>query len=146
VLVTHDRYLLDRVSSVVWGLDGEGRAETFADYAQWESWQTERRRELNEKEAPRPAPELFERPTQGPKKLSYLEAREYAEIEERIIKAEQVLQRKRAELENPAIASDGAKLVAAHDEMEAAQKDLNALYARWAELEEKADTLPRRKP
>jgi len=102
--------------------------------------------EAIEKEAPRPAPELFERPTQGPKKLSYLEAREYAEIEERIIKAEQVLQRKRAELENPAIASDGAKLVAAHDEMEAAQKDLNALYARWAELEEKADTLPRRKP
>src|SRR5213075_2342360 len=58
VLVTHDRYLLDRVSTVVLGLDGEGSAETFADFAQWESWQTERRRELNEKEAPRSAPEL----------------------------------------------------------------------------------------
>ena len=44
VLVTHDRYLLDRVSTVVLGLDGQGEAESFADYAQWESWQAERMR------------------------------------------------------------------------------------------------------
>jgi len=39
VLVTHDRYLLDRVSSMVLGLDGFGHAERFADYSQWEIWQ-----------------------------------------------------------------------------------------------------------
>jgi ATP-binding cassette subfamily F protein uup len=39
VLVTHDRYMLDRVSTVVFGLDGLGGAERFADYQQWESWQ-----------------------------------------------------------------------------------------------------------
>ena len=36
VLVTHDRYMLDRVSTVVLGLNGEGGAEVFADYSQWE--------------------------------------------------------------------------------------------------------------
>jgi ATP-binding cassette subfamily F protein uup len=37
VLVTHDRYMLDRVSTVVLGLDGqEPGAERFADYSQWE--------------------------------------------------------------------------------------------------------------
>ena len=41
VLVTHDRYLLDRVSTTVLGLDGRGGAETFADYSQWEVWQRE---------------------------------------------------------------------------------------------------------
>src|SRR6267154_1528155 len=41
VLVTHDRYLLDRVSTVVLGLDGFGGAESFADYLQWEEWQAE---------------------------------------------------------------------------------------------------------
>jgi ABC transport system ATP-binding/permease protein len=143
VLVTHDRYLLDRVSTVVLGLDGRGGAETFADYSQWESWQAERKHALNATEAPRLIPEFSARSTQAPKKLSYLEAREYADIEERIIKAEQVVQRKRAELENPAIASDALRLLAAQTEMEAAQKDLDALYARWAELEEKAGTLPR---
>src|SRR6185436_1527438 len=35
VLVTHDRYLLDRVSTRVLALDGRGGAEYFADYGQW---------------------------------------------------------------------------------------------------------------
>ena len=43
VLVTHDRYMLDRVSNVVLGLDGQGSAESFADYSQWEAWQAERK-------------------------------------------------------------------------------------------------------
>ena len=50
-----------------------------------------------------------------------------------------MLQKKRAAFEDPAIASDGPKLVAAHAEMEAAQKHLDALYARWEELQEKAE-------
>src|SRR5712675_2051159 len=41
VLVTHDRYMLDRVSTMVLGLDGRGGAEAFADYRQWEEWQAE---------------------------------------------------------------------------------------------------------
>ena len=39
VLVTHDRWLLDRVSTRLLALDGTGRAEWFADYAQWEASQ-----------------------------------------------------------------------------------------------------------
>lgn len=139
VLVTHDRYLLDRVSTVVLGLDGQGSAESFADYWQWENWQAERRRSPDESDSKLPssgsAPSV---PAQ--KKLSYLEAREYASIEQRITDAEQNLQNKRAALEDPTIASDGPKLVAAHGAMEAAQKDLDTLYARWAELQEKADS------
>jgi len=41
VLVTHDRYLLNRVSSTVLGLDGRGNTGRFADYAQWEDWLAE---------------------------------------------------------------------------------------------------------
>ena len=80
---------------------------------------------------------------QANKKLSYKDAREYASIEQRIIDAERLLQDKRAELENPAISSDGPRLVAAHAEMEKAQKNLDALYKVWAELEEKAGNLQR---
>ena len=139
VLVTHDRYLLDRVSSVVLGLDGQGGAESFADYAQWEVWQAERKQTTNETErSPGSVPVLSQPSAQAQKKLSYLEAREYAGMEQRITKAEQVLESKRAELENPAIASDGPRLVAAQAAMEAAQKELDTLYARWAELEDKA--------
>jgi len=35
VLVTHDRYLLDRVATAVLGLDGQGAAQLYADYWQW---------------------------------------------------------------------------------------------------------------
>jgi ABC transport system ATP-binding/permease protein len=138
VLVTHDRYMLDRVSTIVLGLDGQGGAESFADYAQWELWQDERKGAKNAAEPVQPDPSS--RPeTQAKKKLSYLEAREHAGIEQRIAEAEQLLQSRRSEMENPAIVSDGPRLLAAHAELEAAQKNLDALYARWAELEEKAD-------
>ena len=138
VLVTHDRYLLDRVSTVVLGLDGSGRAQRFADYAQWEAWQSERLQARKTGDGkPRPlAPETA--PSAAPrKKLSYLEAREYATMEQRIAEAEHVLKIKQAALEDPAIVSDAPKLVAAHAEMDEAQKVLDTLYTRWSELEEK---------
>ena len=41
VLVTHDRYMLDRVSTIVLGLDGQGGSGLFADYSQWEQFRSE---------------------------------------------------------------------------------------------------------
>jgi len=138
VLVTHDRYMLDRVSNVVLGLDGQGSAESFADYAQWEVWQAERGGAKADGSGARAEKASESTAAASKKKLSYLEAREYAGLEQRIADAERVLRIKRAELENPAIASDAARLVTSHAEMEAAEKHLETLYARWSELEEKA--------
>ena len=136
VLVTHDRYMLDRVSTVVLGLDGRGGAERFADYSQWEVWQAEKDEEASGKVSEPEAFAIKSAPATK-KKLSYLEAREYAGMEQRIAEAEELLQKKRANAEDPAIASDAAQLVTAHDELEQAQKEVDALYARWAELEGK---------
>jgi ATP-binding cassette subfamily F protein uup len=142
VLVTHDRYLLDRVSTVLLGLDGEGEAESFADYTQWESWQAERKRSVRETASSTSSGLASSKPrAQVRKKLSYIEAREYAGIEQRVAEAEQVLRSKLAELEDPTIASDGPKLMAANAEVQTAQKNLDVLYERWAELEEKASSL-----
>ena len=140
VLVTHDRYMLDRVSTIVLGLDGLGSAESFADYSQWESWQAQRKQPAKSPRSsgnqPRRETIVAER-VAAKKKLSYLEAREYATIEQHVAEAEQVLQEKRARLEDPAIASDGPRLLRAHAEMDEAQKVADELYARWAELEQK---------
>jgi ABC transport system ATP-binding/permease protein len=140
VLVTHDRYMLDRVSTIVLGLDGQGGAEPFADYSQWESWQAERKQPAK---AARSSGNQSRRATAEPsaakKKLSYLEAREYATIEDRVAEAEQALQEKRVQLEDPAIASDGPSLLRAHAEMDEAQKVADELYSRWAELEQKKE-------
>jgi len=141
VLVTHDRFMLDRVSTVVVGLDGFGAAERFADYSQWETWQRgqlataavksadgNRRLRLTGDEAPRAA---------AKKKLSYTEAREFAAIEGRIHEAEQMLHAKRAALEDPAVTSDRMSLQNACTQLDEAQKSVDALYERWAELEQK---------
>ena len=134
VLVTHDRYMLDRVSSIVLGLNGKGGAETFADYAQWEAWQVQR----SKPDVAATEPSTSSASTApARKKLSYLEAREYATIEQRVEEAEQVVHAKRAELEDPANAMDAPRLVSAQAAMDAAQETLDALYARWAELEKK---------
>jgi ABC transport system ATP-binding/permease protein len=140
VLVTHDRYMLDRVSTIVLGLDGQGSADSFADYSQWESWQAERKQPAKSARSSGNQPgrgALVAGPAASKKKLSYLEAREYATIEQRVAEAEQALQQKRAQLEDPAIASDGPRLVRAHAEMDDAQKVADELYSRWAELEQK---------
>jgi ATP-binding cassette subfamily F protein uup len=138
VLVTHDRYMLDRVSTVVLGLDGQGGAERFADYSQWETWQAERQQtsQMGVRESTR-ATTSTEPATSSKKKLSYLEAREYASIEERVAAAELVLDTKRVAAENPDIASDSERLMAAHVDLEQAQSEVDMLYARWAELEKK---------
>ena len=137
VLVTHDRYMLDRVSTIVLGLDGQGGAERFADYSQWEIWQAERKQVAPTKVLPIASAAGMKSTSSAKRKLSYLEAREYAGIEQRIAEAEEVLQAKRRNAEDPAIASDGPRLVSAHAELEEAQREVDALYARWAELEGK---------
>jgi ATP-binding cassette subfamily F protein uup len=137
VLVTHDRYMLDRVSTIVLGLDGLGGAESFADYSQWEVWQAESKQSAKSTARLAPQTATSEGTSSAKTKLSYLEAREYATIEQRVADAEQMLQAKRGQMEDPAIASDGPRLLAAHAEMEEAQNKVDELYGRWSELEKK---------
>jgi ABC transport system ATP-binding/permease protein len=131
VLVTHDRYMLDRVCTSVLGLDGRGGVERFADYSQWDAWQR-----LPQQEAKLPAPQE-KRTAASKKKLSYLEAREFAGIEDRVMAAEERVAREREVVEDPAVATDAVRLQAALHAMEQAQSALDELYARWAQLEAK---------
>jgi ATP-binding cassette subfamily F protein uup len=142
VLVTHDRYMLDRVSTVVLGLDGRGNAETFADYSQWEIWSREQEGRdqgsgNREQESRDQGSGIRGQSTSGKKKLSYLEAREYASIEDKVEAAEERLSAARDALEDPSVATNAAALTAALHELEQAQAVADELYARWAELTEK---------
>ena len=137
VLVTHDRYMLDRVSTSVLGLNGWGCAERFADYAQWETWQQERINITKEAAIRKPLKAAASSSSPAKKKLSYLEAREYAGIEQRIAEAEDMVKTRREAAEDPAIASDAGRLLQAYHELEEARKALDSLYERWHDLEEK---------
>ncbi len=148
VLVTHDRYMLDRVSTVVFGLDGLGGAERFADYSQWETWQRAQTTKSaasakgvpnNGSSGARPAreTEIPLQPASGGKKLSYLDARELEAMEKNVAQAEETLRAKQAALENPANTTDPRHFQIICAEVEAAQKAVDRLYARWSELAQK---------
>jgi ATP-binding cassette subfamily F protein uup len=130
VLVTHDRYLLDRVSTVVLGLDGRGGAQLFADYWQWEQ------AKMGQAEAPKPVKqETRSQPVK--KKLSYHEAREWEQMEGRILEAEGQVEAIRAEMQSPEVVSDGPRLQDCYARLQPAEEAVHTLYARWAELEAK---------
>ena len=132
VLVTHDRYLLDRVSTRILALDGRGGTEYFADYAQWNVGQT-----ILSVPVPKAKTDRIVGPTTKPKRLGYLEQRELDAMEETLLAAEETLEEARCRAEDPAIASDSAALQQRYTELHAAQAEVDRLYARWAELEAK---------
>jgi ATP-binding cassette subfamily F protein uup len=137
VLVTHDRYMLDRVSNVVLGLDGMGNARLFADYLQWEQWK--QNAEPSEQETRSKGSKAASVASVGAKKkLSYMEQREFDSIEERVDGADARLAKAHERMEDPAIAADAVALTAALAEMQAAQAEHDGVYERWAELSEKA--------
>jgi ATP-binding cassette subfamily F protein uup len=118
------------VSTVVIGLDG-GEGGVFADYSQWEA-------SRNESPAEKP---LAKEPRQeaspdGPKrKLAYLEQREWDGMEAKILEAEQELAAWQEELQEAA--SDAKRLTIAYEKLQDAQRRVEDLYTRWAELEAK---------
>ena len=142
VLVTHDRWLLDRVSTVLLALDGEGHAEWFADYAQWEAAQARRAGAAAPRssgtQTPRAATKpcaADEAPAAKPKGLSFREQQEWGRIEQKILVAEQAVARCEAALHDPAVATDAAALHAQYTALDTARTEVEQLYARWAELD-----------
>ena len=132
VLVTHDRFMLERVSTVILALDGKGGAATFADYAQWEA-----ARGAGEPAPPKTTGRAPERGRARPRRLGYVEQREWDGMEQAILEAESAVEACRRAADDPAIASDPAALQARYAALEAAKAEVDLLYARWAELEAK---------
>jgi ATP-binding cassette subfamily F protein uup len=140
VLVTRDRFLLDRVSTAILALDGAGGAVFYADVAQWEAARADREAADREAQAPAPRPAPAAPPPRvasGLKRLTYQEQREWEQMEETILAAETALTECQAAVEDPAVASDPAALRARWEALESARAEVARLYARWAELEVK---------
>jgi ATP-binding cassette subfamily F protein uup len=132
--VTHDRHLIDRVSTTILSLDGRGGAERFADYGQWEA---DRRRPVASSKASGRATNAPAAASAKSKKLSYNEQREWDGMEATVLSTEARLEEARSRVEDPSIASDAAALQLRITQLETAQREVDRLYARWAELEAK---------
>ncbi len=132
VLVTHDRFLLDRVATLILALDGTGQGVFFADYAQWEAARKSDT-PVSRSTPPKPPRREARRET----RRSSLEQREWEQMEQKILAAEEVLVTCQQMLDDPAVASDPVALQERYEALEAARLTVERLYARWVELEEK---------
>lgn len=133
VLVTHDRYLLERVSTEVVGLMEDGSVRLFADYEQYATT----RAELN-RPAPvvtKAAPKTVESPVRAG--LSTAERRELSQMEAKIEQAEATVAQWEAALNDQAVVTDASRLQEAWESLNAAKEAVTLLYARWEALEEK---------
>jgi ATP-binding cassette subfamily F protein uup len=133
ILVTHDRYLMDRVSTHVLGLDGEGGGNLYADLVQWEDDLDRMRRA----KAAAAKPAAAAREAAPKKKLSYIEQREWDSMEQRILDAEAAVEAAHSRLTEASAAGDGARIEEAYAAQQAAEAEVERLYSRWSELEGK---------
>ena len=139
ILVTHDRYMLERLADYFVGITTEGTLRFYADYQQWlrevrslpESSGTPSPKETaaGRKERERKA---------DPVRLSYMEVREYNAMESKILEAEQRVADLKEQTARLAEGNDRAALTSVCKELSEAEQEVEKLYERWALLARKA--------
>lgn len=138
VLVSHDRFLLDRVCDRILGFDGNGGALYFADYEQWlKHVQPEKEKDGNSGSEKKQEGEGKKGGRQKKGKLSYLDQREFDQMEEKILEAEEEHDRLQQQINDPATAGDPERLSNCWEKLEKARAEIERLYNRWSELENK---------
>jgi ATP-binding cassette subfamily F protein uup len=144
LVVSHDRYFLDRVATSILVFEGEGRVGHYVgDYSSYSRLRQERAR-LTSGAAPasQPTAAAAEAGAARPKpaKLSYKETRELAEIETTVLKAEAEVTRLEAELNDPELyRRDGPRAARLGTELASARQRVSQLMDRWQALESKRD-------
>jgi ATP-binding cassette subfamily F protein uup len=140
LLVTHDRYFLDQVTTelIAFHTAGseKGRVTALAGLAQWETWYATQRAHRTPADEEKKSTRVAEPKASPPKrkKLSFNDQRDWDTIEARITAAEAALAELTQESERPDVVSNATRLVELDAQMTAQRAEIDRLYARWAEL------------
>ncbi len=145
LIVSHDRWFLDRVATSILAFEGEGKVTlyegSYSFYTERRPARTGGRRDrdddvkpVRDTRSPKPV---------GPRKLSFKEARELEGIEEKIAQAETRVGELEATLSDPNVFKDrGGEVQAIIAELDAARLEVEKLFARWQELDGIARAAP----
>jgi len=136
IIVSHDRYLMDRVCHRMLYLDNSETPKFYKDFSQILNARAARdnvRQPGAEKEKKRPA-----KPAPVKKRLfSFKDKYELEHMEEKILDAEQRVDDLSGQVQRPGVIQDPALLADTCEKLEQAQSLVQSLYSRWEELEEK---------
>jgi len=148
ILVTHDRYLLDRMATALWVFEGEG--QVARQEGGWDAYLT-RRAERVERERARSGGReggreaavgspigADRRRTAGARKLSFREEREVEELLARLALLEEEEGLLAARLEDPALyQGEGGPIRETSERYQEVKSEMERVTERWMELEEK---------
>jgi ABC transport system ATP-binding/permease protein len=140
VLVTHDRFMLDRLSTELLALDGTGKTKRYMSYAQWQDDPTHNNTSTA---ADKPRKEKKDKPATSTtatapgssKKLSYKLQRELDQMDDAIHKAEAEHKTLQDLASDPTVIADRARHEEVCHQLGDAQTRVDKLYERWEELE-----------
>jgi len=131
VVVSHDRYFLDKTVDQYLILEGQGAYTTY-----WGSYSDYLAKEQTAPEKEKIAPAPSNKPKREQKKLSYEEKKEWAGIEAAIEDAENRLNQIQEDME--ANSQDAGQLMSLQEKLEATEAHLYHLYERYDYLSELA--------
>ncbi|PTX21079.1 ATP-binding cassette subfamily F protein uup [Pontibacter mucosus] len=142
IIVSHDRYFMDRLVEHLFVFEGEGKIRNFAgNYSDYREWQKEQEKQdklqQDEAKAATPAPVAEKKPeqTNNKRKATYNEKKEYEQLEKEIAQ----LETRKAEIidtMNSGGVTDHESLHALATELESINGQLEEKEFRWLELAE----------
>ncbi len=139
IIVSHDRYLLDKTVEKVFVFEGDGKIVGHTgNYAYFREGEKERQRKKNN---------IIEKPIEREKKrenhrelkFSYNEQREWNKIDDEILELERTLEEINSSMEE--FSTDSVKLQKLLNEKELVEKKLNEKMERWIYLAELAEKI-----
>ena len=140
IVVSHDRYFLDRTVDHLFRFEGEGRLREYpGNYSAFLEIRAREDAEAAARQPAReasPAPKKTAAPAEGPRKLSYKERRELETLEARIADAE--ARKTEVEARLAEAGADFEVVAALSTELHALTEQLDRDVERWAELAELA--------
>ncbi|MBC7783675.1 MAG: ABC-F family ATP-binding cassette domain-containing protein [Burkholderiales bacterium] len=137
VLVTHDRYLIDRVATEIVALDGRGNINAYTDLSQWENARAAANKADAQASRAAAAPKPAAVAATAKKRLNWNEQKEFDGMEAAIHSAEKLVADLQTEMNKPAVLANHEKLHEVCDRLGKAEHEVERLFARWAELESK---------
>jgi ATP-binding cassette subfamily F protein uup len=137
LLVTHDRYFLDKVATRILAVEGDGAVVAYpGNFSMYRRLKGRIPQALAPGPAVSPRPSTSGTPINGgtARKLSYREERELDGMEAAIEAAEVARAAREAALVHPEVYADARASSQAQAELAASVAEIDRLYARWQEL------------
>lgn len=132
IIVSHDRYLMDRVCHKILYLEPGTKPEFFKDFNQIMN----HRKKIQEK--PKKNKKAKETKTKKTISFSYKDKYELEHIEEKILGAEEDVEQLSKKLQLPETINNSETMNDCCSKLELAQEKAHALYERWEYLEKKS--------